>query len=268
VKHLNRYVLLLLLSSACVNQVFAKVSGIDQKIYSLDDCISQALKTHPKISIYGRKADQKKERLRSVTAEYLPQVDAVASYDRLSYVSQAKQRYLGGTNNDYQADIVVTQPLYTGGKITSQKSSARYAIDAAEQGYLAAREDVIFGVKSAYYKFIFARDILGSKEALLKYTQASYDIALDLNKRTKTPREEVLLRLEVQLNEARQELIAAQESLKIEQKALLNAMGLDSNGSIDVQGLKEDFFLNKDTTVDVANNYGKIQGQTRKTENN
>jgi outer membrane protein len=235
--------------------VFAQEENIGQTALSLDDCISQALKTHPKIAIYGYKTDQKKEKLHAVTAENLPQVDAVASYDRLSYVSQAKQRYLGGTNNDYQADIVVTQPLYTGGKITSQKSSARYAIDAAEQGYLAAREDVIFGVKSAYYKLIFARDILQSKEVLLKYTQSSYDTALDLNKRTKTPREEVLLRLEVQLNEARQELIVAQESLKIEQKSLLNAMGLDSNGSIDVKDLKEEFFLSDGASVDVANNY-------------
>jgi len=235
--------------------LLAQEENVGQTALSLEDCISQALKSHPKIAIYGHKTDQKKEKLRAVTAENLPQVDAVASYDRLSYVTQAKQRYLGGTNNDYQADIVVTQPLYTGGKIASQKSSARYAIDAAEQGYLAAREDVIFGVKSAYYKLIFARDIVRSKEVLLKYTQTFYDTALDLNKRTKTPREEVLLRLEVQLNDARQELIAAQESLEIEQKALLNAMGLDSNGSIDVQGLKEDFFLNEDTPVDVANNY-------------
>ena len=235
--------------------VFAQEENIARTALSLDDCISQALKTHSKIAIYGHKTDQKKEKLYAVTAENLPQIDAVASYDRLSYVTQAKQRYLGGTNNDYQADIVVTQPLYTGGKITSQKSSARYAIDAAELGVMAAREDVIFGVKSAYYKLIFARGIVRSKEVLLKYTQTSYDTALDLNKRTKTPREEVLLRLEVQLNEARQELIVAQESLEIEQKSLLNAMGLDSNGSIDVQDLEEDFFLSEETPVDVADNY-------------
>jgi outer membrane protein TolC len=235
--------------------LFAQEDGIGQKALSLDDCISQALKINPKISIYGHKTEQKKEKLHSVTAEYLPQVGAVASYDRLSYVTQAKQRYLGGSNDDYQADIVVTQPLFTGGKITSQKKSARLGVDAAEQGYLAAKEDVIYGVKSAYYRLIFARDILRSKEILLKYTQNSYDTALDLNKRTKTPREEVLLRLGVQLNEAGQELIAAQESLKIEQKALLNAMGLDSNGSIEVQDLKDDYFIAEDMPVEVANNY-------------
>jgi len=252
---INRAVILSILLITCAGLAGAADGVPGQKIYPLDECVAQALSAHPKVSIYEHKADQKKEKLNAVTAENLPQVDAVASYDRLSYVSQAKQRYLGGSNNDYQADIVVTQPLYAGGKIASQKSFARYAIDAAELGYLAARDDVIFGVKSAYYKLIFARDILRSKEVLLKYTQTSYDTALDLNKRTKTPREEVLLRLEVQINEARQELISARESLKIEQKALLNAMGLDSSGSIDVQDLKEDFFLSEDIPFDVADNY-------------
>ncbi|NQT22727.1 MAG: TolC family protein, partial [Candidatus Omnitrophica bacterium] len=234
---IKQYIVMLVLLMGCVSVVFADDRVANQKTYSLNNCIFEALSQHPKLSIYKYKTDQKKEKLRAITAENLPQVDAVASYDRLSYAPQAKQRYLGGSNNDYQADIVVTQPLFTGGKITSQKNSARYAIDAAEQGYLAAREDVIFGVKAAYYKLIFAYDILRSKEQLIKYAQVSYDTALDLHKRTKKPREETLLRLEVQLNEVRQELITAQDSLKIAQKALLNAMGLDSSGTIEVQEL-------------------------------
>lgn len=250
-----RYMLAIIFLMVCVGSVYASGNAVDQKIYSLDDCISQALKSHPKVSIYTYKTDQKKEKLRSVTAEYLPQVDTVASYDRLSYVPQVKQRYLGGSNDDYQADIVVTQPLFTGGKITSQKRLARYGVDAAQQGYLAAREDVIFDLKAAYYKLIFARDIMRSKEDLLEYAESSYNTAVDLNKRTKVPREETLLRLEVQVNEVRQELISAQDDLKIARKVLLNAMGLDSNGTIEVQDLKDDYSIRDEIPVDVANNY-------------
>ncbi len=235
--------------------LFAQEPVLGQKAFSLDDCISQALKTHPKVSIYGRKTDQKKEKLRSITAEYLPQVDAVASYDRLSYVTQAKQRYLGGSSDDYQADVVVTQPLFTGGKITAQKQSAHLGVDAAEQGYLAAKEDVIYGVKASYYKLIFARDIMKSKEDLLKYVEFSYNTALDLHKRTKTPREETLLRFEVQLNEVRQDLISAQDGVKIAQKALLNSMGLNSGATIDVQDLRDDYAIADEMPFDVANNY-------------
>ncbi len=149
----------------------------------------------------------------------------------------------------------MTQPLFTGGKITSQKQSARYAIDAAEQDYLAAREDVIYGVKAAYYKLIFARDIMKSKENLLQYAELSYNTALDLHKRSKIPREETLLRLEVQLNAVKQELISAQTNLRIAQKALLNAMGLDSDGTIEVQDLSDDYLITENIPVDAANNY-------------
>ena len=252
---INRFILAFVFLLACTGTVFASDELSEQKAYSLDDCISQALKSHPKINIYTYKTNQKKEKVRSVTAEYLPQVDAVASYDRLSYVPQVKQRYLGGSNDDYQADVVVTQPLFTGGRITSEKRSARYGVDAAEQGYLAAREDVIYGVKAAYYKLIFARDIMRSKEDLLKYAESSYNTAVDLNKRTKVPREETLLRLDVQVNEVRQELITAEDSLKIARKALLNAMGLDSNGTIEVRDLKDDYSIPDEMPVDVANNY-------------
>jgi len=252
---INRFILALIFSLICAGAVFADDSLSEQKTHSLDDCISQALKIHPKISIYTYKTNQKKEKLHSVTAEYLPQVDAVASYDRLSYVPQMKQRFIGDSHDDYQADVVVTQPLFTGGKITSQKQSARYGVDAAQQGYLAAREDVIFGVKAAYYELIFARDIMRSKEDLLKYAESSYNTAVDLNKRTKVPREETLLRLEVQVNEVRQGLITAQDGLKIARRTLLNAMGLDSNGSIEVEDLKDDYSIPDAMPVDLANNY-------------
>lgn len=253
--NIPRYMLALIFLMVCIGSAFAGNSAVDKEIYSLDDCISQALAVHPKIKMYEHKSEQKTERLRSVTAENLPQVDAVASYDRLSYITKEKQRYLGGSNNDYQADIVVTQPLYTGGKITSQKQSARYAVDAAEQGYLAAREEVIFGVKTAYYKLMFAQEIVKSKKELFKYTQDSYKIALDLHKKRKTPREEELLRLKVQVNEVKQELLTAQENVRIAQKVLLNAMGLNSGGSIEIEDLKDDHLRPEDMPVEVANNY-------------
>ncbi|MBU1044953.1 MAG: TolC family protein [Candidatus Omnitrophica bacterium] len=235
--------------------LFAQEEHNNSKALSLDDCIVQALQAHPKLKIYEQKIDQTKESLNGVMAQNLPQVNIAASYDRLSYVSQSKQRYLGSSQNDYQADIVVTQPLFSGGRIASQKKAAQLTIDAVSQGYFAAREAVVFEVKAAYFKLIFTKDILRSKEALLKYVQDSYDTALELNKRTKIPREETLLRLEVQLNDTRQELISAQDSLKIAQKILLNTMGLDSSDSIEVQDLKDDILSSKYKSKTVEGNF-------------
>jgi outer membrane protein len=226
------------------------------KVLSLDDCIREALNKHPKIGIYGQQKVQREENLRAVTSDNLPRVDATFSYDRLSYVSQQKKRFLGESNDDFQAYMKVTQPVFTGGKIISEQKSARYAVDAAEQGYLAAREDIIFSVKDAYYRMLFARDIVRSKEELLEYTRSSYDTALDLNRRTKVPREETLLRLEVQVNEIEQELISAKESLDVSRKTLLNAMAIDLNTEIEIKDIKDETVIDDCGTVNVSENPG------------
>lgn len=246
--------LLFLMLLAGTNPLFAQEAIVSQDGFTLDDCIAEALANHPQMSIYEQKLRQKKSRLSAVIAENLPQVDATASYDRLSYVTSLKKRNLGNSNNDYQADLVVTQPLFTGGKILAQWRSARYAVDAAEQGFFATKEDVIYNVKAAYYKLAFARDILQSKEELLKYAELSYDTALDLHKRTKIPREETLLRLAVQVDEIRQELITAQIGLRIEQKSLLNSMGRDSSGTIEIRELKDDQSFPVDMPIDISQN--------------
>lgn len=220
---------------------------------SLNDCIAKALKSHPQLGIYEHRLNQQKEKLSSVKADYLPRLGATASYDRLSYVTQSKQRYLDGSSNDYQADVTVTQPLYTGGKLGSEKNFARFAINSAEQGYSVAREEVVLGVKTAYFRLLFAQDILKSKNELFEYTESAYKTAFDLNKRTKMPREETLLRLEVQLNEVRHELIAAQAGQEIARKSLLNAMGVYSAGSIEVQTVEDTLVLDEVLNADFEN---------------
>jgi outer membrane protein len=255
----NRCVIVFALLMIFAGAVFAGADSAGRNAYSLVDCITKALDNHPKLGVYQQKTKQQKENLRAVSAGNLPQVDAVAGYDRFSYLSQAKQRSSGGSYDDYQADIVVTQPLFSGGKITSEKQAVRRSFEAAELDFFVAREEVIYNVKSAYYKLVFAQDLVKSKAELLEYAQSSYDTAFDLHKRAKEPRKEELLRLKVQLNEIRQELIAAQESLTVAKKTLLNAMGLDTDGFVKIQSLREDIFFTESLPVKTADNYAILE---------
>jgi len=232
----------------------AEDAGIGSAALSLDDCISLALKKHPQLAVYERKLSQKKEILRAFTAERLPRIDAVASYDRLSYVAQAKRRFLGDSNDDYRAGFVLSQPLFTGGRMTAQRDSARYAVEAAEQGYRAARDEVVFRVKSAYYRLLYALDILWSREELLKYAEASYATALELGKRTRIPREETLLRMGVQLSDFGQKLIVAQDDLTIARRDILNEMGLVSSTMIEIRGMTDGCSLDETAPASIANN--------------
>jgi outer membrane protein TolC len=221
---------------------------------SLDDCIKIAIETHPDMAIYESKTEQKDERLKAIIAKYRPQLNVIASYDRLSYTPPNKQRFLNGSDNDFQTTVNVTQPLFTSGKITAEKKSARHAIEASEQAYLATKENVIFDVKTAYYKLLFAKEILKSKKDLLKYSSLSYRTAVELNQRSKLPREETVLLLKVQLDEVKQEVLTADSYLKITKDSLLNAMGFDSVGNIEVIDIKDDVIAIKETSIDISSN--------------
>jgi len=223
-----------------------------QRLYSLDDCINEALNHHPNISVYQNKIFQKEEKVQFSKANFLPQVKAIAGYDYLSSVPQAKKQYLGQSNNDYQADLNLKQPIFTGGKLTSENQSNKYALESTKQGYQVARNEIVYNVKTAYYKVAHAQDILKGKAELLKYAQMSFDIASALHKKRKVPREETLLRLEVQLNEIRQEVFSAQEELAISKAILRNTVGMNDDEIVDIKDLNTEVDFNSEIDIEVS----------------
>ncbi len=239
----------------CVHDLYAQKIDNKVKKLSLNECIETALENHPKLQIYSNKTLQKKSKLKAYKVENLPRADFLGSYDRLSFVAQSKERFLKGSGNDFQADIVLSMPLYTGGRIASMKRSGKFALEAAQKEYLSAREEIIFFVKASYYKMIFARDMHKSKQELLKYSELAYKTAYDLYKRKKVPREETVLRLEVALNEVMQELIDAKQNLETAKKSLLNSMGLDTGDSIVIEELEDDFGMTAAGSRNLSGNY-------------
>jgi outer membrane protein len=57
------------------------------------------------------------------------------------------------------ADVLVTQPLYTGGKIRYRNEQAKLGIEAAGQDVAMTKEQVVFAVTRAYYAVLFAREL-------------------------------------------------------------------------------------------------------------
>ncbi|HEX5269531.1 MAG TPA: TolC family protein, partial [Gemmataceae bacterium] len=56
-------------------------------------------------------------------------------------------------------DVLVTQPLYTGGKIRARNEQAKLGIEAAGQDVAMTREQVVYNVTRAYYGVLLAREV-------------------------------------------------------------------------------------------------------------
>ncbi|MBN2190987.1 MAG: TolC family protein [Candidatus Aureabacteria bacterium] len=211
----------------------------NEKVYTLEECIDLAVENLPELAAAKSRVKQQEENLRAANTLKLPRLDAEIKYNRLPESIPQKKRYLGESLNDFQADVILRQPLYAGGKTEAEVRAARHALDAVNEEYRIALNNSVFNIKTAYVKLLHALYMLESKEALLKSTQWFYGTALDLNRKTKIPREETLLRIEVQLNQVRQDVISARQDYLTAQKTLLGAMGLDTSGDINIAKLPE-----------------------------
>lgn len=230
--------LILLLLAVSLNKIKAESASKDKE-YTLSECIDLAIENLPEISAASSRVRQQEENRRAIRTLRFPTLDTEFEYNRLPESIPQKKKYLGDSLNDFQADIILKQPLYTGGKTAARAEAARYGLEAAEKEYLAAVNSAVYKVKVSYYKLLYASYMLNSRKELLESMQWFYETSLDLNRKTKIPREEMLLRIEVQLNQVRQNLIAAEQNYKAAQKNLLASMGMDISDEINISSLPD-----------------------------
>src|SRR3989339_1451232 len=103
----------------CLSILFMECNALLKSptdILSLNDCIELAVQNNPKLAVYKSKIKQKEDSYAIAKTNSWAEIGLNASYNRLSYTPQMKQRFIGNSLDDYQARFGLKQPLYTGGK--------------------------------------------------------------------------------------------------------------------------------------------------------
>ncbi|MEI6564768.1 MAG: TolC family protein [bacterium] len=128
----------------------------DTTILSPDAVVQLALAHSPDLK--GRN-----EELRSATARrhqadagLMPQLDTRAQalhFEGLENGSLGPGVTFPVISEQYSASIGITQPLYTGGRVTQQRRSAQYGEDAARHSLSAAAADLELQVITAYWQW-------------------------------------------------------------------------------------------------------------------
>ena len=206
---------------------------------SIDDCIRLAIENHPELAAYRSKIKQKEKDFYISKVVALPTADINASYSRLSYISPQKQRFIGQSNDDYLAGLNLKQLLFTGGRISAEKRVSEISLNISKEDYKVKEDEVVFRVKTAYHKLLFAKQSISVQKELLHFMRSFLETATQLNKQRKLPREETLLRIQSQTLESEQGVIVAQKEESIANKILLNAMGFDSAETIKIMEMDD-----------------------------
>lgn len=208
---------------------------------SLSGAISIALANNPDVAAIGYEVDAAQAQRDMAAAQVFPTLHVVGGYS--NYLDD--QRLLAArksgesgvfTRNIFSGDIVVSIPLFTGGRITSEVRAAELLQKAAEHRLARSREELVFNVSSVYYGILASWHIVESLEFSQKTLEEHLRRVDDLiagQKAAKVDR----LRTEVRLADIRQNLVQARNVQAIQMRVLANLMGVeDQKQELEVNG--------------------------------
>ena len=129
------------------------------------------------------------------------------------------------TKNVFAAGILVTQPIYMGGKIKAMNQITQYAEQIAQQLHDRAAEDIIYNVDQAYWLVVSLKSKEKLAESFLQLvTNLDNDVKKMLDQGVAT--RSVLLNVDVKVNEANVALTKVKNGLVLSRMALAQLCGL------------------------------------------
>ena len=186
---------------------------------SLQDSVTYALQNNPAVKIAQAEQEKSAWGISEAEAGKLPTVSLGSSYNIKS------NNPLGG-DGDLSNSLRLSMPLYSGGRIEGQIDQAKRQADFSIMGLDKAKAQVKLDTITSYYTVLQTANLLevnnqtvANMEEHLQSVQAKYDVGVVAKSD--------LLRSEVELANARQNAIKAENSYLLAKNSLLSNMMLD-----------------------------------------
>ncbi len=218
-----KYILLFifLLTAACI-------TAQDGKILSVDDCVRIGIENNKNLQVSQSKLYSAQQRLKEVKTSELPTLRLNGSYSRLSEVDpfvimgqQIQPSILNNTN----IRLTLSQPLFTGFRLSSNTDAAEYNALAFEKDYTRDVNLLTYDIRNAYWSYVKAYELKKTIEKNIEQVRTrlrdlvnQYDAGLATNND--------VLKVRVQLSNFEILLLEAGNSMDIGILALNNLMGI------------------------------------------
>jgi outer membrane protein TolC len=185
---------------------------------SLSDSVALALKNNPSIKMAQSDKDKSKWSVDEAKAGRLPTVSLGSSYS-------LKDNNPAGTD-DLSNSLRMNWQLYSGGRVEGQIDQAKRGVQVADLGVEKTKQQLKLDTTSAYFTILQTKNLVdvnqqsvSNLQEHLTSVQAKYDVGV-------VAKSDVL-RAEVELANAQQNLIKAQNNYDLAVAGLLNTMTID-----------------------------------------
>jgi outer membrane protein TolC len=229
---------------ATYRPAFHQAVVIPDKPILLDAAIEIALQNNPDLAQSKYASDAAAARHSQAIGRALPRISAVGGYTK--YIDDQRlipPRYNGESgvfgDNIYSADIVLSQPIFTGGRLINEIDASKLIQQSAIHQSFRTRNELIFNVSGIFYSILAQKEVIKSlafsKDAMNEHLNR-INALIARKKAAKVDR----LRTEVRIADIDQSLTHAKNVLSIEKRRLANLMGApDIMESFDVCGTLE-----------------------------
>jgi len=198
---------------------------------TLTEAIRVALANNPELAATAHEVEAAQAQRDVAAGQRLPSLHAVGGY---SYYLDSQRLIAARENgepgvfsrNIVAGDLVLSMPLFTGGRITSEIKAAELLQKSAEHRLARTREELVFNVSSVFYSILAQRRVIESLEFSKKALQEHLKRIQDLVAARKAAKVDQL-RTEVRIADLEQRLARERNVLAIQARVLANLLGLD-----------------------------------------
>jgi len=218
------------------------ISGADtqnkQQTFDLSECIRQALKANPVVEEARLEVEEADLQLQSAKQSRIPKLEL---FNRSGIVQDAKGDAITGEDIEgsygpfNKLDLIVTQPLYTFGRITRNIEAADDNVLRLKASQFKTTSELILNAHKRYYGFVLAQELLNTTRDIQKNFSDAYEVAEErLDRGDPQVTETDALKLRVGLAVITKNLYKVERQSRMAKEALREIMGLENGIEFDI----------------------------------
>lgn len=227
----DRYYLYTLLLGWCLVSLFLSDPSAEAEIIkkgetlSLKRCIEIALKMHPEIAVAKGERMAVESRVGKVKSDYYPQIEIGTGYNR---------RHLMDTFDQYSGIFTLKQNIYDFSRTETSISLERLKLESSLASIEDTKLNLIFDVSRSYYDLLKAKKNRDVALELVRQSEEHLRQAKGFYEAGTRPRYDVT-QAEVNLSNARLNLIKAENNIRLAIASLNNKMGVSEAPEYEIE---------------------------------
>jgi len=141
-----------------------------------------------------------------------------------------------GEQDRYQWNTYLSQPLFTGGELTSAYQIAKIGLDLAKENKIRAKQDIILQVKETYFTILKAEKIKNVAVTSVEQVKSHIEVAQAFYDQEMIPKND-LLEAEVRYAQVKQDLVRADNGVDIAKAQFNTVLRRPINEPVEIEDI-------------------------------